>query len=71
LSLESTIESSFWQIPDSLFHKHWVLLLCSSLEDPMLTPLAAVDTDDWGVNEDILASGFRFGEEETRKLSEA
>lgn len=37
----------------------------------MLIPLAAVDTDDLGVNEDILASGFRFGEEETRKLSEA
>lgn len=46
-------------------------MLFSSLEDPMHTPLAAVDTDDWGVNEDILTSGFPFGEEETRRLSEA
>ena len=69
--LKAPLSHLFWQIPDSLFHKHWVFLLHSSLEDPMLTPLAAVDTDDWGVNEDILASGFWFGEEETRKLSEA
>lgn len=71
MSLESPIESSVRQIPDSLFHNHWVFLLHSSLQDPKLTPLAAVDTDHWGVNEDTLASGFWFGEEEARKLPEA